>query len=54
MIEYLASLSSAEAALAIGVGAAGYWFSRHVNYRLHRRRRLMSHLAPCRRCGARN
>jgi hypothetical protein len=47
-------LSSFPAALVMCAAAAGFFLTVRVNHRLQRRRFLMRHADPCRRCGARN
>jgi len=41
-------------ALLAGVAAGGFWLTVRVHHRWERRKVIMRHVEPCRRCGARN
>jgi hypothetical protein len=54
MIAFMSSLPASGLALAMGLAAGSFWITVRAHHRLERRRAIMRHMEPCRRCGARN
>lgn len=54
LIAFMSSLPASGLALAMGLAAGSFWITVRAHHRLERRRAIMRHMEPCRRCGARN